>query len=167
MSDRNRKIKSIAVFALPVVLTKLVAVVLLDVPAKAGADLVPAVAATTVPRLDGSRDWTAVQKAAAAHIVFLRTQPFGPTPLLHGDVNVVVDRTPVNPQSAPHATLGAILDAGPDSVAYFDGKRHKVGDPLLGSAWTVHEINGAARSVTVRHRDTEEEFSYTLSVPGR
>jgi hypothetical protein len=163
----RRAAMSIAFFALPAVLTKASALFLAS-SGPVAVQAVPAEGPAAIPRLAAERRWTPAQQAAAAHVAFLRTQEIVSSPLMQGDREQVVveDAGPDTGPEPPSAALQVILDAGPESVAYFDGKRVKVGDRLPGSDWTVAEINGPARSVTVAH-PSGETYTYHLATRGR
>ena len=163
--DAKRRLATIAVFLLPVVLVKAVAAPMGHRgPAAAEASNTPT-PVVAIPRVAAGPQWSEQQRAAAQHVAYLRTQPFGPTPLYY-------DTPPAPPppdrsgssNSLPEVVVQMIMSSASGDLALIDGKRYRAGDRLRDAAWIVSDINASSRSVTLK--DPASDRSVVVSVQG-
>ena len=102
------------------------------------------------------------------HIWRLRNEPFEPTPLFHHPRPAGSGNTHnPGPASAPIITVQAIMSSPTGSVALIDGDWLRIGDPIGKTAWYLLEIEGDARSVIIRDRETGSVRTQTIRAPGR
>ena len=160
--DAKRRLVTIGVFLLPVVLVKVVAAPMGHRgPAEAEASHTPT-QVVAIPRVAAGPQWSEQQRAAAQHVAYLRTQPFGPTPLYY-------DRPQPPDRSGSSDTLGhvavqMIMSSSGGDLALINGKRYRTGDRLRDAGWIVSEINASSGSVTLKHPASDR--SVVVSVRG-
>lgn len=116
---------------------------------------------------DGLRvPWTEKQEAAAAHIQFLRGQPFAPSPLHRAKVRSSPDQSPrVTVPHLPPLTVQMIMSSSTETVALIDGHRCVVGDTLEGTGWAIVEIDADALTVTLKHARTGQTAVVSVHTP--
>ncbi len=161
--DAKRRLAAIGVFILPVVLVKVVVVLMGHrAPAVAEASNTPT-PVVAIPRGAAGPQWSEQQRAAAQHVAYLRTQPFGPTPLYY-------DTPPAPPDgggssnSLPEVVVQMIMSTASGDLALINGKRYRTGDRLRDAGWIVTEINASSGSVTLKHPTSDR--SVVVSVRG-
>lgn len=160
--DAKRRLVTIGVFLLPVVLVKVVAAPMGHrVPAAAEASNTPT-AVVAIPPVTVAPQWSEQQRAAAQHVVHLRTQPFGPTPLYY-DPPQPPDRGGSS-DTLGHVAVQIIMSSATGDVALINGKRYRTGDRLRDAGWIVSEINASSGSVTFKHPASDR--SVVVSVRG-
>ncbi len=159
--DLKGLISSLVVFILPVVLVKVGGGLLgSSGPSKAaGSSTAVKPRPFKQPRARVV-SWTDQQKAAAAHVALLETEPFGSTPFYYRQS--VDRRTPgiddpgerPPDDTPPELNLQVVMTTRRGNVALIDGKRYHVGDLIKGDDWRVIKIDGFDRSVTLTHVET-------------
>ncbi len=161
--DAKRRLATIGVFLLPVVLVKIVTAPMGHRgPAAAEASNTPT-PVVAIPPVAAGPQWTEQQRAAAQHVAYLRTQPFGPTPLYF-------DRPQPPPDgggssnSLPEVVVQMIMSSASGDLALINGKRYRTGDRLRDAGWIVSEINASSGSVTLKHPASDR--SVVVSVRG-
>jgi hypothetical protein len=164
----TEKIAVVIAFLLPLVLVKGGAMVTGSGPAEAQATPGNAVEPPKIPGPPLPRAWSVEERAAADRVAFLRTQPFGRSPLAHVAVVPVKDDPPppkrVEKIEPPKAIVRAILTRSDGNhIALIDRKRFRVGDPIGDKGWFIVEINGPDRAVSIEHQPSGE--TATLNVP--
>jgi hypothetical protein len=168
----KEKLAVIIVFLLPLVLVKGGAALLGGGPGEVKASNNRNVKPPPLPVAPDPPTWSDEQRAAAEHVLFLRTQPFGPSPLLH----VVPPPRPVRPDNPtpvtrpdippPDVAVKAILTRSDGNhIALIGRKRYKVGDAIEDRGWFIIEIDGPARSVIIEHRPSERTATLTVPLP--
>ncbi|MHC4216870.1 MAG: hypothetical protein ACYSU7_00285 [Planctomycetota bacterium] len=166
----REKVAAFFVFLLPLLLVK-------GGPFVTGSG--PAVAQATprgnpkhvpLPEIPDPPTWSVEQRLASEHVEYLRTQPFGTSPLLHAAPPPPPDRIkhPVNDTRPevppPNVVVKAILTRSDGNhIALIGRKRYRVGDALEDRGWFITEIDGPARAVIIEHRPTKR--TATLKVP--
>lgn len=169
MHNLKRAIVPLAVFVLPLLLVKLSAVMLgRSGPAEANSSSTAVTPSELLPLGAGRKPWSKQQRAAARHVDWLRTQPFGATPLYYEVTETPPDNggspTPVRFER-PHIVLQAVMTSPTGNVALIDAKRYRAGDRLAGSVWIIGEINGATRSITLVHPPTGRTEVVEIRLP--
>ncbi|MCZ6612512.1 MAG: hypothetical protein O6941_07735 [Planctomycetota bacterium] len=160
--DAKRRLATIGVFLLPVMLVKVVAAPMGHrVPAAAEASNTPT-PVVAIPHVTVAPQWSEQQRAAAQHVVHLRTQPFGPTPLYY-DPPQPPDRGGSS-DTLGHVAVQIIMSSASGDVALINGKRYRTGDRLRDAGWIVSEINASSGSVTFKHPASDR--SVVVSVRG-
>lgn len=171
----KEKLVTAAVFVLPLVLVKMSAVLLGGGPEPATGSTGSGGDSPDISGMTTTLTWTGEQRAAAEHIRFLRTQPFGPSPLFHvaaiqPDIPDVPDVDPVEPEvPVPDVAVQMILTrTDGNHVALINRRRYREGEALLDQGWIIKKIDGQNRCVIIEHpgsdppRTTRTE---TLVVP--
>ncbi len=117
---------------------------------------------------DGLRvPWTEQQEAVAAHIEFLKDQPFDPSPLHRAAAPIMPDQTPVvSRPGLPTVRVQMIMASAAGSVALIDGKRYRVGDSLGETSWIIAAIDVDALAVTFKHARTGQTTVISVHTPG-
>ncbi|MCH8166026.1 MAG: hypothetical protein IH889_10505 [Planctomycetes bacterium] len=160
--DAKRRLATIGMFILPVVLVKVVAVPMGHRgPAEAEASHTPT-QVVAIPRVAAGPQWSEQQRAAAQHRDYLRTQPFGPTPLYY-DPPQPPDRSGSS-DTLGHVAVQMIMSTASGDLALINGKRYRTGDRLRDAGWIVSEINASSGSVTLKHPASDR--SVIVSVRG-
>ncbi|MCZ6735675.1 MAG: hypothetical protein O7C65_07800 [Planctomycetota bacterium] len=161
--DAKRRLVTIGVFLLPVVLVKVVAAPMGHRgPAAAEASNTPT-PVVAIPHVTVAPQWSEQQRAAAQHVVHLRTQPFGPTPLYYDPPQPPPDRSGSS-NTLGHVTVQMIMSTASGDLALINGKRYRTGDRLRDAGWIVSEINASSGSVTFKHPASDR--SVVVSVRG-
>lgn len=166
------KITSLAAFILPLVALKLAAILM----GEPGPSSAPAAVVTTPPDLGlpgpPPQRWSEQQREAAKHIIFLQSQPFGPTPLYHREPDPKPLRPEVGPgpdgpedEPPPNVVVQAILTSSGGNIAVIGGAYYRVGDALDDAGWVVAEIDGVTRSVTLAHPRTGRTATIGIPMP--
>ena len=110
--------------------------------------------------------WSADQRTAAQYAASLRSQPFGPSPLLH-QVQPRLDPTPSGgePELAPppDVVVQLILRSARGNIAVIESKRYREGDAIGDAGWIVNKID--RRSVSLVHPETAREHTLTVPLP--
>jgi hypothetical protein len=165
----KEKLAVVIVFLLPLLLVKGGAIVTGSGPSKVQANPVPKNVQPKIAPAPDPPAWSAEQLVAAEHNVYLKTQPFGPSPLLHV-MPPPPDRVIVKPPPTervdppPDVRVKMILTRSDGNhVALIDRKRYVVGDALGDRGWYIIKIDGPARAVMIEHRPSES--TATLMVP--
>ena len=167
----KEKLAVIIVFLLPLLLVKGGAIVTGSGPSKAQATPGPKNPPPKIVPVPEPPAWSAEQRAAAEHIVYLKTQPFGPSPLFHvappapnrRDNRPPPPRVEVPP---PNVSVKAILTRSDGNhVALIDRRRYVVGDALGDRGWYIIKIDGPARAVMIEHRLSESTATLTVPLP--
>jgi hypothetical protein len=166
----REKAATLIAFLLPLVLVKGSAMVTGSGPAAAQATPGGKIKPPKVPEVPDLPAWSFEQLAAAEHIVLLKSEPFGPSPLFHAEPPPPPVR-PDNPKpdtrpevKPPDVTVRMILTRSNGAhVALIGRRRYRVGDKLGDTGWIVAEIDGPSRSVTVEHPKSGN--TATLRVP--
>ncbi|MHC5006215.1 MAG: hypothetical protein ACYTGF_02535 [Planctomycetota bacterium] len=168
----KEKLSIIIVFLLPLLLVKGGAIVTGSGPAKVQAGPVPKNTNPKITPVPDPPTWSTVQREAAEHITYLKTQPFGPSPLLHVAPPPPPDRGVIKPPPTrkvdppPDVRVKMILTRSDGNhVALIDRKRYVVGDALGDRGWYIIEIDGPARAVTIEHRLSGSTASLTVPLP--
>jgi hypothetical protein len=168
----KEKLAALIVFLLPLLLVKGGAIVTGSGPSKVQASPVPKNAQPKIAPVPDPPTWSAEQRAAAEHIVYLKTQPFGPSPLFHVVPAPPPDRRIVPPrpdrpiEPPPDVRVKAILTRRDGNhVALIDRKRYVVGDALGDRGWYIIKIDGPARAVMIEHRLSETTATLTVPLP--
>ncbi len=161
--DAKRRLATIGMFILPVVLVKVVAVPMGHRgPAEAEASHTPT-QVVAIPRVAAGPQWSEQQRAAAQHVAYLRTQPFGPTPLYDDRPQPPPDRSGSS-DNVPNIVVQMIMSTASGDFALINGKRYRTGDRLRDAGWIVSEINASSGSVTLKHPASDR--SVVVSVRG-
>ena len=108
------------------------------------------------------------QMQAVEHIAILQSEQFGPSPLHRGVKTIISDKNQFPPPTllSLQITVQMIMSSSAGNTALIDGKPYKVGQKLKDSAWTVSEIDGEARSVTVENKQTGQSMVFVVQTPG-
>ena len=161
--DAKRRLATIGVFILPVVLVKvLTAPMGHRGPAAAEASNTPT-PVVAIPLVAAAPQWPEQQRTAAQHVAYLRTQPFGPTPLYYDRLQPTPDRSGSS-DTLGHIAVQIIMSTASGDLALINGKRYRTGDRLRDAGWIVSEINASSRSVTLKHPASDR--SVVVSVRG-
>lgn len=117
---------------------------------------------------DGEISLTDQQKQAVDHIAILQSQQFGPSPLHRGAKTIIDDKNQIPPPKLPslQITVQMIMSSSTGNTALINGKPYNVGQSLQDSAWSVSEIDGDARSVTIENKQTGESLVFVVQTPG-
>ena len=150
--DAKRRLATIGVFLLPVVLVKVVAAPMGHRGPAAAEALNTPTPVVAIPGVAAPPQWSEQQRAAAQHVAYLRTQPFGPTPLYY-------DTPPAPPppdgggssNSLPEVVVQMIMSSASGDLVLINGQRYRTGERLRDTGWIVSEINASSRSVTLKH----------------
>ncbi len=168
----KEKLAALVVFLLPLLLVKGGAIVTGSGPSEAQATPGPKDPPPQIAQMPDPPVWSAKQREATAHIAYLKTQPFGPSPLLHvappaPDHRVdPVDTRVDPPPPPPNARVKAILTRSDGNhVALIGRKRYVVGDALGDRGWYIIKIDGPARAVIIEHRPSERTATLTVPLP--
>ena len=162
-AETNRKLATLGIFVLPVVLVKMAGVFLGPVPAQAVTDLAPAIAAAPVGAGE-EQGPDRVSEQATQYARALQGEPFGAAPLFYefisgngeGPIMVVGEIPP------PEFEIGMILGSARGDTVLIDDQTYRVGDLLGETTWRIVDINEDQRSVTLA--DTETERTVTRFV---
>jgi hypothetical protein len=151
----KEKLAVVIVFMLPLLLVKGGAIVTGSGPSKVQANPVPKNVPPKIAPVPDPPAWSAEQLVAAEHNVYLKTQPFGPSPLLHVMPPPPPDRVIVKPPPTervdppPDVRVKMILTRSDGNhVALIDRKRYVVGDALGDRGWYIigrHDRASAVR----------------------
>ncbi|MHC4775918.1 MAG: hypothetical protein ACYTBR_11745 [Planctomycetota bacterium] len=168
----REKLATLIAFLLPLLLVRGGAMVTGGGPAAAQATPGGKVKPPKLPVAPDPPAWSVDQLLAAEHIVLLKTQPFGPSPLFHVASAPPPDR-PDNPPPVtrhevppPDVTVKAILTRSDGNhIALIGRKRYTVGDALGNKGWFIIKIDGPARAVVVEHRPSERTATPTVPLP--
>ncbi|MCH8344864.1 MAG: hypothetical protein IH983_12870 [Planctomycetes bacterium] len=161
--DAKRRLATIGVFILPIVLVKVVAAPMWHRgPAAAEASITPT-PVVAIQRVAAGPQWSEQQRAAAQHVAYLRTQPFGPTPLYYDPPQPPPDRSGSS-DTLGHVAVQMIMSTASGDLALINGKRYRTGDRLGDAGWIVSEINASSGSVTLKHPASDR--SVVVSVRG-
>ncbi|MHC4718498.1 MAG: hypothetical protein ACYS5V_16125 [Planctomycetota bacterium] len=170
----REKLATLIAFLLPLLLVKAGAMVTGGGPAAAQATPGGKVKPPKVPEVPDPPAWSFEQRAAAEHIVLLKTKPFGPSPLFHvvpapppdrPDNPPPVTRTEIPP---PDVVVRMILTRSNGAhVALIGRRRYRVGDALGDKGWFIVKIDGPARAVVVEHRPSKRTATLTVPLPTR
>ncbi len=158
--DAKRRLAAIGVFLLPVVLVKVVAAPMGNRGPEAAEASNTSTPVVAIPPVTVAPQWSEQQRAAAQHVAYLRTQPFGPTPLYY-------DPPPDRIGSSDtfgHVAVQMIMSTASGDLALINGKRYRTGDRLRDAGWIVSEINASSGSVTLKHPASDR--SVVVSVRG-
>jgi hypothetical protein len=168
----KEQLAALVVFLLPLALVKGGPVLIGGGPAAVHASPGRRVEPPAIPVDPEPRTWSDEQRAAAAHVRFLRTQPFGSSPLFHvaappppkqPDNDTPVTGTEIPP---PDVVVQAILTRrSGNHVALIDRKRYQVGDAIGKAGWIVTKIDGPNRSVTIEHPPSEQTATLVVPMP--
>ncbi len=161
--DAKRRLATIGVFLLPVVLVKVVAAPMVHrgpAAAEASNTSTPVVA---IQRVAAPPQWSEQQRAAAQHVAYLRTQPFGATPIYYDRPQPPSDRSGSS-NDVPDIVVQMIMSTESGNLALIHGKRYRTGDRLRDAGWLVSEINASSGSVTLKHPASDR--SVVVSVRG-
>ena len=155
---------AIAFAILPVFLLLKTSTAMLGGPTSASATIRPTFVINP-PLVDGLRvPWTEQQKAAAAHIEFLKGQPFDSSPLHRTAVQIPTDQGPqVAAPDLPSVTVQMIMSSATETVALIDGQRCVVGDTLPKTSWVIVEVDALA--VTFKHTRTGQMAVISVQTP--
>ncbi len=160
--EAKRRLATIGVFLLPVLLIKVVAAPLGHRgPAAAEGSNTPT-PDVAIPRVAAPPQWSEQQRAAAQHVAYLRTQPFGPTPLYY-EPPQPPDRSGSS-DTLGHVAVQMIMSTASGDLALINGKRYRTGDRLRDAGWIVSEINASSGLVTLKHPVSDR--SVVVSVRG-
>ncbi len=164
-TEGRRRLAAGGMFILPLFLVKATSVML------GGAGPVETQAATTEDAPIGTTQVIAGPKSneeaqilAAEHITSLENQPFGVSPMYyetHGQVESTEIEHPEE-DPPPQFKIRGILSASAGNTALIDGKPYRVGDELADSGWRITEIDGVARSVTIKDSKTGRTETRTV-----
>lgn len=169
----REKLGMLLVFLLPLLLVKGGAVFTGGGPGGASASTGPApLLPIDVVTAEGP-DWSDEQLAAAAHVVHLRSQPFGPSPLLHVELPEVRPVVPDNPVidtrvevPPPDVNVKMILTRSDGNhIALIGRKHYRVGDAVGDDGWFITLIDGPARSVQIEHKPSKRTATLTVPLP--
>ena len=170
----REKLGMLIVFLLPLLLVKGGAVLTGGGPGGASASTGPA----PQPPIDAvpvqGPTWSQEQLAAAEHASRLRSERFGPSPLLHVEapriqpVEVPDDPVP-DPRvevPPPDVNVKMILTrTDGNHIALIGRKHYRVGDALGDDGWFITRIDGPARSVQIEHKPSERTATLTVPLP--
>ena len=162
--ETNRKLATIAVFVLPVLVVKAAGVFLGPTPAQAVVEIAPAVAPPPTG-LDAARVSTRVSDEATAYAQTLTDQPFGLVPLYYErleDEGAGPVLTPVGEDPPPDFAVHMILASRLGNTALIDNATYRVGDMLGDTTWRITEINAETRSVTIADTETDRTVTNTV-----
>ena len=111
--------------------------------------------------------WTEQQRTAAAHIEFLKDQPFGPSPLHRLATPITPDQNPVISRAdLPTVRVQMIMASSSGNAALINGKRYGVGDSLGKTSWIIATIDADALAVTFEHSRTGQTTVISVQTPG-
>jgi len=163
--DRKHWFGDLLVFMLPLVFVK-VAGVMFNVTAPAGADAANAKAAEDIfqfqPEMLVERQSSTgnASSPAAEYAAQLRERSFGPSPMWYDlrrakpKVEKTPEPEPQHEESIADLRVNMIMTARTGDIALINNDPYRVGDVVNATQWTVTTINGAERSVTVKHQET-------------
>ncbi|MHC4948045.1 MAG: hypothetical protein ACYTG1_07260 [Planctomycetota bacterium] len=169
--ETRKRLGSLAMFVVPVLLVKAAGVLLGGGgPVGAEAAAVPDAIPPVVLPEAAPASWTPEQEAAAAHVTGLAGRAFGPTPMYYeprvavhaDDPPPVTPVTPVASVDGPAVQVTAIVETDREAQAFIGGRWRRVGDRLPGGEWEITGIDCARRTVTVAHPSGRTDV---LSVP--
>lgn len=150
-----------AMLLLPVILIKTLAVIFgIGSPGQAVASSHQTGVSPLHHQPSAQRTWTELQMAAGAQVEHLRQFPFGKDPLLHALEDGTIESVPDMP--GVKLDLQMIMSFQSGSVALISGKQYREGDLIETSPWKVILIDGDARSVTLRHEETGEDWMISV-----
>jgi len=163
-SDSKRKLAAIGMFALPIAIVKIAAGVL-GGPSGAQAQGTLSVAPPPAPNATRPAvEITRREQIALAHIARLDETAFGPTPMLHARAGgPVIGPEPRDP-GVPRFRVNAIMVSSSGNKALIDGRSLEVGDTIAG--WTIIDINGVTRAVTIQDPETGRIAAGSVQRPG-
>jgi hypothetical protein len=174
--ELSKKLWSAGLFILPIVVVKLSTTLLLGpAPHEASANVVdPGATGPAVVSIGAPAPWTPQQLAAARHISALRTQPFGPAPLLFDKTEVpeidpeVVVPPPIDDPEPPKEimfTVHAVMSGARGRTAVIDGRPYTEGRAVRDTGWVVEVIDCDARSVTLREASSGRKRTISVELP--
>lgn len=124
-------------------------------------------ARTQSPKLDDEH------RALLNHIETLRSQAFGPTPMLHAtppQTVSIAEEVGIDPasnetaQPLPKFTLQAIMTGGAFATGrvLINDRLHTVGDNVDRTNWIITAINAESRKVTLEHEKSQRKVILKL-----
>jgi hypothetical protein len=168
----REQVAAIVVFLLPLVLVKGGAFLIGGGPAEVEASPGRRVKPPEMPVDPDPPTWSDEQRAAAEHIRFLHTQPYGSSPLFHVAAppppKPPEDDTPVTGPEIPppDVVVQAILTRSDGNhIALIDRRRYQVGHAIGPDGWIVAKIDGPARSVKIVHPPSGRTATLTVPLP--
>jgi hypothetical protein len=158
----RRRLLTVAVFILPVVLVKVTGALLGGGPVEARATTGDEAATAEPPSTVAQVTFTDRQHAAARRAQQLAATPFGRNPLYYPEPEPAADEpasVPVpDPVDPERPTLRAIVVTSGVATALINGRWLRVGGVADGG-WIVAAIDAHERSVTLRRADSGESIS--------
>lgn len=165
-AERQRRLVEVGVFALPIVLLRVTAMMFGGQPETADAGQStredPIVEAVAQPVFV----WDREQIAAAEHVRALREEPFGVSPLRYRRaVPTQADPAPEVVTGPLRVRLSGIIDGTNGAVAFVDGEPRRVGDTVEEHRWEIIAIDVEQRLVRFRHTSSADEVTLVLPTP--
>jgi len=163
--DLIRTVGPVAVLVVPIVIVKLASGLMQ--PSGAAAALVqPQINAVNEAAIDMPQ-WTPAQLAAGQHLLALRAQPFGPSPLLVNSTPAPVDATGETPTAEtrpdqPEFALQAILNSAVGEKAVINGRLYAVGETIGLSSWRLVAADSDAREAVLIDGETGNSMTITV-----
>ena len=165
-----RRLASMGMFVLPILVVKIAAVLLGESTQQSVAGLTTSSPADPGAAPAASVKWTSQQLTAARHVDWLKRQPFERSPLLYEEDHGMAPQ-PIHPEAADPSdgqarlVLQAVMSSERGRTAVINGRPYREGD-------TVHEINAvvesidcAARSATLRNRRNNQSMTINVERP--
>lgn len=167
--EMRKNLAAIGALVLPVVVVKLTTLMLGHSALSAQATMKAAhpVAEVSAPAMQQGQN-SERQRNAAKHVQSLKSQPFGPAPLLFAPAAAApVSADPTTPSvvvtpsespnddvdPVPQFIVNAVMSSTTGQRALINGRPYRVGEQVRGTTWTVTAIESAKRSVTLADRN--------------
>lgn len=170
-----RKFTGVALFAAPVVLVKITAMMLnVSGPQTSAAFELETGMNFVLEHQEPPAALTVKQQTLLQLMEEARARPFNASPLLHHEEIEIESlpesldpEDPENPEAETfEVMISAILSSGHGAVALIDGKPRRVGDTIREEQWRISAIDIDERSVTfVNAADGRVEVRRVLAAP--
>ena len=166
-----RRLTSMGMFLLPIVVVKLAATVLGESAQQSAAALNAQPAAADASAMQpAALKWTPQQLAAARHVDWLKHQPFGHSPLLYDEDHSVVTHplhtdTPDPSDGQAKLVLQAVMSSERGRTVVINGRPYREGDTVREANAVVQAIDCATRSATLRDLRSGQLSSISVDRP--
>lgn len=178
--ETRKRATAIAALMLPVVAVKLTTVLMGQSPMQTAVAASSAAAVVASANAPGQKpgQCTPRQRAAMQYVDSLRSQPFGPAPILFAvapeqqvttSTSTTITPDVITPigdlTSVPKFSLNAVMSADSGRRAVINGRPYREGDMIHGTTWIIATIDCGKRSVTVRDSQSDRQIVVNVDLP--